>query len=472
MAVRTRQRTVDPAILREYAEDDRLSAAANTGDRSAAGMFLLRNQRMLLTTARRLATSGIDPDDLLADALLNLLSLWKAGTGPNEKAAAYVIRSMRNRMIDEFRSPRSRVLPLIDAEDNLPTVMQDTRHIELDAEYRRVRKALLMLPPDQQQVLRATVIDGRKPAELEGELGRSASSIYALSLRARKGLRRAMLRVVLEEENPPEECRHAATRLPPVVTEDVDDAADSAGMEHIRECPRCRAAWGRFGITASLLGIATVLLIGNLVLGPVPGAEASEEPASDTEPSSASSSGTPSSGAPSSGSSAGSNASGLVRGAAASAWHVLGNIWPVLAIVTGLGILGVVVVPPIVEQIAAPAPVVSELVVTSDITAEGGATLDVSLTGREEASTFSLTLPDGVAVVATPTGWECRPSDAAVVCTVEGQPDGVFVLADDRAEQVGDYRLEVSAIIGDQTLTGSAWGQIGPGAQTVRASID
>ncbi len=53
MAVRARQRTIDPAILREYAEDDRLSAAANAGDRAAAGMFLLRNQRMLLTTARR-----------------------------------------------------------------------------------------------------------------------------------------------------------------------------------------------------------------------------------------------------------------------------------------------------------------------------------------------------------------------------------------------------------------------------------
>lgn len=463
MAVRARQRTIDPAILREYAEDDRLSAAANAGDRAAAGMFLLRNQRMLLTTARRLATSGIDPDDLLADALVGLLSLWKSGTGPKEKAGAYVIRSMRNRMIDEFRSPRSRVLPLVDTEDNLPTVMQDTRHIELDTEYRRVRTALLLLPDDQQQVLRATIIDGRKPAELEDELGRPASSIYALSLRARKGLRRAMLRVILEEDDPPAECRHAATRLPPVVTEDVDDAADSTGMEHIRDCPRCRAAWGRFGTTATLLGVATVLLIGNIVLGPT-SAEASEEPTSDAEPSAES----PSAGSPS----VGSSAPSVRGGAAASVWQVLGNIWPVLAIVTGLGILGVVAVPPVIEQIAAPAPIVSELVVTSDITGQGTATLAVSLTGREESSTVSLTLPEGLAVVAAPTGWECRPTDAALVCTVEGQPDGLFVLSDDRAEQVGDYRLEVSAVIGDQTLTGSAWGQIGPDSQTVRASID
>ncbi|MFK0402702.1 sigma-70 family RNA polymerase sigma factor [Microbacterium sp. NPDC090225] len=468
MAVRARQRAIDPALLREYAEDDRLSAAANAGDRAAAGMFLLRNQRMLLTTARRLATGGIDPDDLLADALVGLLSLWKTGTGPKEKAGAYVIRSMRNRMIDEFRSPRSRVLPLVDAEDNLPTVMQDTRHIELDAEYRRVRKALLMLPADQQQVLRATIIDGRKPAELEGELDRSAASIYALSLRARRGLRRAMLRVVLEEDDPPTECRHAATRLPAVITEDVDDAADSAGMEHIRDCPRCRAAWGRFTTTASLLGIVTVLLIGNVVLAPT-SAEASEEPANEADPSAGSSSGGSSSGGSSS---AGSSASSLVGGAAASVWQVLGHIWPVLAIVGGLGILGVVVVPPVIEQIAAPAPVVSELVVTSDITGPGTATLAVSLTGREESSTISLTLPEGLAVVATPTGWDCRPADAALVCTVEGQPDGVFEISDDRDEQVGDYRLEVAAVIGDQTLSGSAWGQIGPEAQTVRASID
>lgn len=272
-----------------------------------------------------------------------------------------------------------------------------------------------------------------------------------------------MLRVILEEDDPPTECRHAATRLPPVVTEDVDDAADSAGMEHIRDCPRCRAAWGRFGTTASLLGVATVLLIGNIVLGPT-SAEASEEPTRDAEPPAE----PPSAGSPS----VGSSTPSVRGGAAASVWQVLGNIWPVLAIVTGLGILGVVAVPPVIEQIAAPAPIVSELVVTSDITGQGTATLAVSLTGREESSTVSLTLPEGLAVVAAPTGWECRPTDAALVCTVEGQPDGLFVLSDDRAEQVGDYRLEVSAVIGDQTLTGSAWGQIGPDSQTVRASID
>ncbi|MFJ4254078.1 sigma-70 family RNA polymerase sigma factor [Microbacterium sp. NPDC090003] len=463
MAGRARQRAVDPERLLEYAEDDRLSAAANAGDRAAAGVFLLRNQRMLLATARRLAGRGIDADDLLADALVGLLSLWKSGNGPKEKAGAYVIRSMRNRMIDEFRSPRSRVLPLVDAEDHLPTVMQDTRHIELDAEYRRVRAALLLLPADQQQVLRATIIDGRKPAELEGELDRSAASIYALSLRARKGLRRAMLRVILDEDDPPAECRHAATRLPRVVTEDVDDAADSVGMEHIRDCPRCRSAWGRFGTTASLLGVATVLLIGNIVLGPS-SAEASEEPASDADPSAGSSS----DGSPPSGSSA----PGSGDGAAASVRQVLGDLWPVLAIVAGLGILGVVVVPPLIERIAAPAPVVSELVVTSDITGEGVATVGVSLTGREESTTVSLTLPEGLAVTAAPTGWECRPADAALVCTVEGQPNGLFVLSDERTTQIGDYRLEVSAVIGDQTLTGSAWGQIGADPQTVRASID
>ena len=464
MAGLGRRRGDDPALLREYQEDDRLSAAANEGDRSAAGAFLERNQRLLATTARRLAAGAVEPDDLLSDALVNLLTLWKSGTGPMEKASAYVIRSMRNRMIDEFRSPRSRVLPLVDAEDHLPTVTQDTRHIDLGREYTRVRQALLLLPADQQHVLRATIIDGRKPAELEEELDRSASSIYALSLRARRALRRAMLRVMLEEDAPPEECRHAATRLPPVIAADVDETGDAPGMDHIRGCRRCRRVWGRFASTASLLGVVTCLLVGGVVFTPT-SAQAAEHPSS--EPRGQTVAPPRTRGA----------ARGKGAGRAGAGWSLGTLVWsalPFVAIASGLAILAFAVLPPLLAEPEAEGGVAgdSDLVVTSQVLEPGRASLDISLTGRGDTSTVTLLLPAGVTVASTPDGWDCQTTDAELDCAIDGPPHGVIELIDSRAEQAGDYRLTVSATVGEQTVTGTAWGQIADDVQTVRASID
>ncbi|WP_254791517.1 RNA polymerase sigma factor, partial [Curtobacterium sp. MCBA15_005] len=50
----------------------------------------------------------IDPEDLLSEALVRLVEKWASGNGPSEHVNAYVIRSMRNRVIDELRSPRSK----------------------------------------------------------------------------------------------------------------------------------------------------------------------------------------------------------------------------------------------------------------------------------------------------------------------------------------------------------------------------
>ncbi|MFD8769435.1 sigma-70 family RNA polymerase sigma factor [Microbacterium oxydans] len=258
------------------ARNDDFASAANTGDREAAGKYLQENLPYLTSMARWLAGGTLDPDDLAADCIANLLTLWAEGRGPTTHPNAYLVRAMRNRLIDERRSPRSRVVGLSEQEEELPPGFLESREIDLHREIAFVRTALRSLPEDQQRVLTATVVDGRKPADLTGELNRSAAAIYSLSHRAKANLRRATLQTVLLE-GAPEECRRAAEHLPATVGADPDEGGDVPGTHHQRSCPRCRERWSMFSGMATL-GLLTLLVVGSTVVAPAP-AQAVEQPA-------------------------------------------------------------------------------------------------------------------------------------------------------------------------------------------------
>lgn len=440
----------DPGDARIH--NDRLAAAANRGDRGAAGEYFARNSSYLYAIARWLVDgrSGVvDPDDLAADALARLVSLWSEGRGPNSGPNAYVIRSMRNRLVDEFRSPRSRVTALAEEYED-PSVTLSTRDIDLYREYRYVRSALSILPKDQQAVLRATLIEGRKPAELEDELSRPASAIYSLGLRARKSLRKATLRVVLED-GAPDDCRHAAARLPDQVALDVDGTGGAGGMIHVRQCPRCRKAWSRFGAMASLLGVASVFTVGTMLF---------ETPAVQ-----ASINDTPRSSGRARRDAARARRHGICR----SPLTLLG-----LACVGGglalVGAVGPSVLSALgVTQLSAST---TELRATSQSTASAGAELVVDFRAESISAVVSVALPSGVTVVNAPKGWDCRSLSTEISCRAKPGHPGTFHLSDARAEPTGTYLVNVNAESDGQVITGFAKGRITSERRTVTASVE
>lgn len=433
--------------------NDECAAAANAGDRDAAGKYLRLNLAYLSSMARWLARGAMEPDDLAAETITSLLAVWSQGKGPISNPNAYLIRSMRNRVIDERRSPRSRVQGISESEEELPPDQMITRDIDLHREYGYVRQALVSLPDDQQQVLRATIIDGRKPAELEGELGRSASAIYSLSHRAKAGLRRATLRVVLTDDAP-ERCRHAADRLPETIAGDVDDATDSVGMEHIRSCARCRGAWSRFSGMATL-GIGTLLVAGNAVGGAAPAQASENPPSSDSAPP------TP-----------------QVRPAIAKKITPL-RVISLLGVVVGIVIIAVTlpaviggILPGQKDAEGPGTPAAADLHVTTVASVPGRATLTIELDADVAGDLGAvLSLPAGVTVSQPPEGWSCELGDPVVTCRLDASRDGTFELLDARADQTGTYRLELSGDSGGRGIAGFAEGTITDEEQTVAASV-
>lgn len=425
-------------------QNDLHAEAANRGDRAAAGAYIGSNLSYLRNIAKWLSRGAYDPDDLVAESLASLLALWARGEGPTSKPNAYVIRSMRNMLIDEFRSPRSRVGPI--NETDIPAYEPSTRDADLHREYGYVLKALQRLSPDQQLVLRATIIDGRKPGELEEILHRPASAIYTLSRRARLRLRRATLQVVLEDGVSNSDCHLAAGQLPELVQDDIEETSDSKGMLHIRDCDRCRAAWARFASISGLLGVCSLLIVGN-VLTPDTSAQAKETESPQKRQ----------------------------RSLRQNRLVTLSAI-----ILTSLGAfllytsISEISIDEDQRNRIADIQSVNErailLTVSTRSPQRGIAELeiDVNIEGQAE---LVLTLPPNLAIKKKPKGWECSGTGDVTTCSIIGRLRGTFVLSYNPQAPTDSYHILLATEYESRKVTGFASGTITekPSSTTVSA---
>lgn len=420
---------VDPDVLAG------LVRAASQGDRDAAGEYFAHMLPTLTITAKRVAGASHDADDLLGDALLVVLSKWSEGTGPTDNVPAYIAQTMRNRIRDDFRSPRSKVAALDVVEEPASKADPRIRELEIESELAVVRRALGELPDDQQRVLVATVLEGMKPRDLEEHLDRPASAIYSLSRRARANLRRTTLRLLLEENARPE-CVAAAQLLPDSVGDSAEQTKAGRSSDHYRTCPYCRRSWKRFAGLATLgvLPVAGAVA----VAGPAGTAEASEVPMTDAPADVPADASTPS-------------ADGLT-GAANPAWqHAAKVITMLAASVTAVMLMTVITVAFFTKTwIFSEAPPADVDVVATAVD-PGSSQFDVDFAVEGQSwsiDTLRIELSVPVDAVAPPEGWDCAVDGQLVTCTTDliAPHGGAFVIEHAANDQVIDFAVAVEAI--------------------------
>ncbi len=253
--------------------DDALVAEAAAGNMAAAAEYLSRHLRMLSAMSRRISGNVLDAEDLLSDAVMGLLRKWLDGTGPTEAVNAYVIRSMRNRIVDELRSPRSRETSI--EWMDLPAGGGEIERVERESDLRIVRRALVELPEDQRRVLIDSEVHGRTPRDLVDVLGRSAPAISSLLRRAKINLRTTVLELQLDDQGPPtsEECERVLRTLPESAR--TPEEVERHYLQHGMDCARC--AKGVSVFVATLAGLFSSIIIAFVGLdatpamaGPVP----------------------------------------------------------------------------------------------------------------------------------------------------------------------------------------------------------
>lgn len=271
-------REAEDRVVRAQSSSEGAARLAAQTDAQQMGEYLLDSLPYLMGAARRIApnASRADHEDMVQSAITRLFELRLEGRGPEVNPRSYLLAIMRNAYLDAVRSPASRVDALEEvfesrAEEFSATQSESAvRAIELHREAELMRAAFRTLNDDYRAVLWRVVVEGGKPAELVGTLGRPAPAISSLLARAKTALRRAALVMVLSDGA--EACRANAAKLPGTVHDEVEQhRASERGIAHVRECGECRRNWQRFAALTSALGLLPLLVVAARAL---PGFEA------------------------------------------------------------------------------------------------------------------------------------------------------------------------------------------------------
>ncbi|MBF4514166.1 sigma-70 family RNA polymerase sigma factor [Plantibacter sp. VKM Ac-2885] len=199
----------------------------------------LGTQRRKLVGQIQRVCGGLDPEDLLSEAILRLAERLADGMLLPDHIEAYVVRSAKNLAADYFRSPRSREHcfdPSVTEHTMVFAHHDEPLHHDIETAQDRalVRRALSNLSQPQQRLLIETAVHDRRPRELVDELGIASAAISTAAHRARKALCAEILRLILLRGEPgchPHAARIAARpHAPPL-----------HAARHLRDCATCRS---------------------------------------------------------------------------------------------------------------------------------------------------------------------------------------------------------------------------------------
>jgi RNA polymerase sigma factor (sigma-70 family) len=185
-----------------------------------------------------LAASGAEREDLVAEAFTQILRMLRSGRGPDEEFRAYLLRTMRNAMINSRR--RDVAVSLCADVPDAPVVDDDPVGTQMHATV--AADAFASLPDRWRMVLWRTEIDGESPAQIAPHLGMTPNGVAALAYRAREGLRQAYLDQHLPTVGtvPRGSCQTVVEQLPGWVRHGLTARKMRRITTHLDRCPRCR----------------------------------------------------------------------------------------------------------------------------------------------------------------------------------------------------------------------------------------
>ena len=167
--------------------DDHLLSLIRDGDRAAFGVLYERYR----VVARRFAlhlNAQSDADDVVAESFTTVLSTIEKGKGPTENFKTYLLTVVRHRVYTVY-SQREKVHPT-EQMGKLDGVVYQPDIVEPDQELAQAWTELL---PRHRDILRATVLQDKKPDSIAPEMGINPNAVSAVAYRARTILKRKYL---------------------------------------------------------------------------------------------------------------------------------------------------------------------------------------------------------------------------------------------------------------------------------------
>ncbi|BAL89541.1 putative RNA polymerase ECF-subfamily sigma factor [Actinoplanes missouriensis 431] len=175
------------------ADEDELVRRTAAGDRRAFDELYRRTSPWLLTRLRRRCAD----DDVVADVMQETyLAVWRAagsfaGAATSGSAAGWLWTIAAHRLVDAFRRrARHNQVPAVQMSDAIAPAAED--EVMAGRVAHELEQALLELPSEAREVLRAMVLDGFSVRETSLLLGVPESTVKSRARRARIALREAL----------------------------------------------------------------------------------------------------------------------------------------------------------------------------------------------------------------------------------------------------------------------------------------
>jgi RNA polymerase sigma-70 factor (ECF subfamily) len=174
-------------------DEEELVRRTAAGDRPAFDELYRRTSPWLLARLRRRCAD----DDLVADVMQETyLAVWRAagsfaGAATSGSAVGWLWTIAAHRLVDAFRRrARQSRLPAVPLTETVAPAAED----EVLAGWvgQELEQALLVLPPEARDVLRAMVLDGFSVRETSVLLGVPENTVKSRARRARIALREAL----------------------------------------------------------------------------------------------------------------------------------------------------------------------------------------------------------------------------------------------------------------------------------------
>lgn len=177
----------------DAADEGELVRRTATGDRRAFDELYRRTSPWLLARLRRRCAD----EDVVADVMQETyLAVWRAagsfgGPAKEGSAVGWLWTIAAHRLVDAFRRrARQKDVPAVALAETVAPAAED--EVMSGRVGHELEQALLVLPPEARQVLRAMVLDGLSVRETSLLLGVPESTVKSRARRARIALREAL----------------------------------------------------------------------------------------------------------------------------------------------------------------------------------------------------------------------------------------------------------------------------------------
>jgi RNA polymerase sigma-70 factor (ECF subfamily) len=176
--------------LPDLPDEDRLLAQARRGDRKAIARIYDSFFEPVYRFIRWRVDDPAVAEDLTSDVFLKFLAALRGEHAPRDSLRGWLFRVARNVLHDHYRG----ALPVNALDDSLPLISEGDMESDLQArlDVERVRRALAMLAPDQQEVLILRFGQMMSLEDTAESMGKSISAIKSLQFRAVDTLRRLL----------------------------------------------------------------------------------------------------------------------------------------------------------------------------------------------------------------------------------------------------------------------------------------